>query len=326
MTDERVIYSSQEVGGAFGPCALAIGNFDGVHIGHQELLRRTVEAASGNDLTPAVLTFHPHPAAIVAPERVPEMLCTVEERVRLILSYGIRHVIVLPFTAELSRLSPRDFVEQHLLKSLQARHLLVGENFRFGHGQAGDAALLKQLGEQLGFQTSFLSAVSFRGEVVSSSAIRRHVRSNNVSRANRLLGRCFSVVGRVVGGQGIGSKETVPTLNQLPVPGLVTPLGIYVTETLERDTGRCWQSVTSVGTRPTFHGEGVTIETYLLDGLEGATPEHIDVRFRYFLRGEEYYPDAAALREQILRDVNRANAYWRRMKQFAGPRRAAQKS
>lgn len=314
---QRVFHSVEEAAGSFGPCALAIGNFDGVHIGHQELLRRTHEAAAANGVVPAVLTFHPHPAAIVAPERIPEMLCTLEERVRLILSYGIRQVMVLPFTAELSRLAPREFAEQYLVRYLKAKHVRVGENFRFGRGQSGNAALLMQLGRELNFETGFLAPVSFRGTLVSSSAIRQLVRSGNVARAGRLLGRCFSIIQDVVPGQGIGSKQTVPTLNQLPIPGLVNPLGIYVTKTLELG-GREWRSVTSVGTRPTFGGEGIIIETYLLDPLEGVTPQKIDVQFRHFLRREEAYPTVAELREQILRDVAQANAYWRRIQRFAG--------
>lgn len=315
---QRIFRSAGEAAGVFGPCALAIGNFDGVHIGHQELLRQTVEAAAREGIRPAVLTFHPHPTAVVAPDRVPPMLCTLEQRVELILRAGIDRVLILPFTPELSKVGPRQFVEEYLLGALTTQHVLVGENFRFGHKHAGDAALLRQLGRALNFKTSFLPPVSLRGEVVSSSGIRRHIDAGDVVRAGRLLGRCFSIAGPVVRGKGIGSRQTVPTLNQLPVPGLVTPLGIYVTETVDAATGRRWRSVTSNGTRPTFNGEGVTIETYLLDPFTGATPEHIEVRFRHFLRPEEKYPDAATLKAQILRDVERANAYWRRAGHFAG--------
>lgn len=302
----------EEARGHFGPCALAIGNFDGVHIGHQALLAETCAYAAANNLAPSALTFDPHPAAVVAPERTPELICTLEQRLKLLSIAGVSQILVLPFTPAIAGLSPREFVRQILCDTLRTGAVIVGESFRFGHKQAGTAQTLRTLGDELGFVSQFVSPVSYRGEIVSSSLVRGYVSAGNVSRARRLLGRCFSIAGRIVSGEGVGAKQTVPTLNLPPPPGQIVPRGVFVTETLDHSSGRCWRSITNCGFRPTFHGDKLTIETFLLDPLEGSTPSDVEVRFRRFLRAEKRFPDPAALRAQILRDVERAKAYWRR--------------
>lgn len=311
-----VFRSVEEARGRFGPCALAIGNFDGVHRGHQALLEATVRLAKTRQVQPAVLTFHPHPAAIVAPERLPQAICTLEERIRLLQKYGAERILVLPFTTEVAHMTPREFVSDILVNALETKAVFVGENFRFGHRQSGNTGTLRDLGLEFGFEPQFLKPVTVRGEIVSSTAIRRYLSAANVPRARRLLNRCFSIEGPVVRGRGIGAKETVPTLNLRPVPGLIVPRGIYVTETTEARTGRCWPSVTSCGTNPTF-GEGeLTIETFLLSTLSGESPQEIRVKFRHYLRPEERFETATALKAQILRDVARAETYWRRAGKF----------
>jgi riboflavin kinase/FMN adenylyltransferase len=302
--------------GKFGPCAIAIGNFDGVHIGHRELIGRTVAFAADNALKSAALTFDPHPASVVAPERMPLAIISLEERLRLLDQLGLKQILVLPFTPAVAHMSPEEFVREVLAGPVQARAVFVGENFRFGARQAGNAATLQELGLKYGFTSHFLPPVIYRGEVVSSSAIRRHISSGNVARGGRLLGRCFSVRQPVVPGHGIGSKQTVPTLNVKPPPGQVLPRGVYVTETLSlegnQERGRRWHSITNCGVRPTFGGDELTVETYLLGPLEGASPGQIEVQFRHFIRAERTFPDASSLKDQILRDVAKAQEYWRR--------------
>ncbi len=324
--------------GASDFSALAIGNFDGVHIGHQALISAAVAWASRNGAKPTVLTFDPHPATVVAPNRVPPLICTLPQRLRLLKTAGAVEVMVLPFTEETAHLTPEEFVEQILVKMLNVKAVFVGENFRFGHRQAGTPDTLRKLAKRYDFATQFLPPVTSRGEIVSSSLIRRYLAEGRVGRAGRLLGRCFSVEGPVVSGRGIGRKETVPTLNLRPAPGQIVPPGIYVSETLERETGRRWQSVTSAGTNPTFNGSDLTIETYLLERLQGVpikqgrdregadigasmlkgeTPKEIEVRFRRFIRPERKFPSAEALKAEIFRDVARAQTYWRRLTKFA---------
>lgn len=307
-----VFRSLEEARGRFGPCALAIGNFDGAHIGHQVLIRRATEFAAQTNATPAVLTFDPHPTAIVAPDRVPQMICTLDQRLKLLMRYGAQRILVLPFTPELARLSPQEFIADVLSEALQTKGVFVGDNFRFGYKQAGTPDVLNELGKRYGFTSEFIRPVRCRNETVSSSSIRRYLASGNVARAGRLLGHCFALEGTVIGGHGIGAKQTVPTLNLSPVVNQVTPRGVYITETSDR-TGRRWPSITNVGIRPTFGGEELTIETYLLAPPAGSSPEWIDVQFRHFVRAERRFADAATLKTQILKDVAQAQKYWRRI-------------
>jgi riboflavin kinase/FMN adenylyltransferase len=309
----QVYFSVESAHGNFGPCALTIGNFDGVHRGHQALLKATSGYAREHGIRPAVLTFHPHPAVFVAPERVPELICSLEERVQLLSDAGAERILVLPFNDRLAHFSPEEFVSQILVKGLQAQAVFVGENFRFGHKQAGTIRTLTELGQTHKFEACFLPPVSYRGRVVSSSAIRQNIAAGNVAFAGRLLNRCFSLQGDVVKGHGIGARETVPTLNIKPPGGQIIPRGVYITQTLEPSTGRVWPSITNAGTRPTFEGAELTVETFLLAPLGGAPPQHIQLQFRRFIRREQHFPDPAALKTQILSDVARAQTFWRRI-------------
>ena len=301
------------------PLALAIGNFDGVHLGHRALLDRTIGSAQDHNLIPAVLTFNPHPTVVVAPSRVPLMLTSLEERLQLLRGAGIEHVEVLSFDKDIAALNPREFVSQILLERLNTKAVFVGENFRFGFRKQGTPEILRALGREFGFEPHFLPPVTLRGEIVSSSAIRQHLLNGQISRANHLLGRCFSLAGPVVSGHGVGSKQTVPTLNLRPSSERLVPRGVFVTETIDiHDGRRRWQSITNAGTRPTFNGDELTVETFLLSPFQPPAPAGITVEFRRFIRPERQFPDPAALREQIMRDVAQANAYWRRWSRFAG--------
>jgi riboflavin kinase/FMN adenylyltransferase len=306
----------------FGPSALTIGNFDGVHAGHREILRRVVALARERGWKPSVLTFDPHPARIVAPERAPRLLTTPAERARLMREEGIEQVLILPFTRELAGFSPERFVREIVVERLEARAVLVGDNFRFGHEHAGDTRLLAELGRQFQFRVEAVPAIRMRGRVVSSSEVRRLIDAGNVALAGRLLARPYALEGEVVSGQGIGSKQTVPTLNLAPAAEVMPARGVYVTRTADAASGRSWTSVTNIGTRPTFGGDSVTIETFLLDPLEGASPLAIRVEFLRRLREERRFEDAAALKLQILWDVARAQAFFRRVARI-GARRAS---
>jgi riboflavin kinase/FMN adenylyltransferase len=312
MMTPRVFFSL-EAARDFGPCALSIGNFDGVHLGHQALIAAAKRYAANMRIATAVMAFHPHPTVVVAPTRVPQMICSLEERIRLLFAAGADRVLVMPFNSELARFTPQQFVSQILVGRLRAKGIFVGDNFRFGHQQAGTPATLEQLGHQYDFISHFLKPVMFRGQIVSSSLIRRYLSEGRVSLASHFLGRCFSLDGPIVSGHGIGSKQTVPTLNLRPPDGQLVPRGVYVTETEELSTGRRWQSITNAGVRPTFGGDELTIETFLLEPLKENSPSHIRVYFRRFLRAEETFPDVGTLKTQILKDVQRAKSYWQRI-------------
>jgi riboflavin kinase/FMN adenylyltransferase len=316
-----IYHSLSEAPKDFGPCAITIGNFDGVHAGHRKILRRVAALAREEGWKGAALTFNPHPAKLLAPASAPRLLTTLEQRTRMMLEQGIDQILILPFTLEVAALTPEEFVRELLVDKLGARAVLVGANFHFGKRAAGDAGTLEQLGERYSFETDILAPVVWRKRVISSSEIRRSIEAGDVSTACRMLSRPHSLVGAVVRGEGIGSKQTVPTLNLDTKAEVVPGNGVYVTRTREGNGSREWPSITNVGHRPTFDGQHRTIETYLLSALDGAPPEEISVEFLRRVRDERKFESPEALKAQILRDVSRAQTYFRRLPEAAAPAR-----
>ncbi|MBL8292542.1 MAG: bifunctional riboflavin kinase/FAD synthetase [Bryobacterales bacterium] len=308
----RVFRGVAEAVGAMGPSAVSIGNFDGVHRGHQELFRRLVANAARLGLKASVITFDPHPTKIVAPHRAPRLLSGLDRRLEWIAESGIEQALVIPFDEEFSQLPPEEFVRWVLVEGAGARLVLVGENFRFGNRQVGDTEQLAELGARWGFETDIVQAVEYRRRMVSSTAVRGLLDAGEVLWAGRMLGRWYTLEGEVIAGQGIGSKQTVPTLNLKTAAEVLPAQGVYVTSTVDAQDGRQWPSVTNIGMRPTFGGDSLTVETYLLRPLEGTTPSRIGVSFLRRLREERKFADAGALKAQILRDVWKAEAYFRR--------------
>jgi len=298
----------------FGPCAMTVGNFDGLHLGHQRILRRVIEMARAEGWRSAVLTFDPHPTKLVAPQNTPPLLTTPETRARLMEEMGIDEILIVPFDSQIAHLPPEDFAREILVNKLKSRAIFVGENFRFGFKAAGDTQLLEALGDKYSFETEIIPTVSCRGRKISSTEIRRAIGSGAVSQAWRMLGRPYALQGAVVPGAGIGSKQTVPTLNLETKDEVLPKTGVYVTRTHDLDTMRQWPSITNVGYRPTFNGHGLTIETYLLAPLDGETPAHIAVDLLHWVRDERKFDSPESLKSQILRDVARAQTFHRRLK------------
>jgi riboflavin kinase / FMN adenylyltransferase len=299
----------------FGPCALTIGNFDGVHFGHRRILRRLGEIARARGWKPSVLTFDPHPTRIVAPERTPRLMTSPDRRAELMREEGIQQVLILPFTNEVAHLSPEDFVRQMVAGRLQARAVLVGDNFRFGYRHEGDVKLLAKLGGQFGFETEIVPAISCRGRVVSSSGIRGLIEAGLVSLASRFLLHPYALEGNVVSGRGVGSQQTVPTLNLATSAEILPARGVYVTQTSDLDGDRTWDSITNIGYRPTFGAsDQLSIETFLLSGSIDPPPRRIRVEFLWRVRNERQFPDPAALKAQILKDVRAAQSWFRRVR------------
>lgn len=292
---------------------LTIGKFDGVHAGHAYLLSQVVAVAKDKGLQPAAMTFDPHPACVVAPDRAPRPLMALEERCERIRELGIEQVFVLKFTPEVAKLTPEEFVAKYVRDELHARVVMVGANFRFGNKQAGDPAVLAELGRRYGFETRLVDAVKLRGLIVSTSEIRRRIGEGEVSLAGRLLGRPYGIEGVIVSGHGVGSKQTVPTLNLQTSAEVLPRDGVYITRTLDLDSSRSRNSITNIGVRPTFDGDARTIETFLLDPLTGASPARIRLEFLRRVREERKFETPEALKAQILRDVGRAKAYFRRV-------------
>jgi len=294
--------------------ALTIGNFDGVHLGHRRLIRKVLEIADARVLTPALMTFDPHPTRVVAPERCPRLLTTLEQRERLVRAEGIELIDVCPFTPETARFTPEEFVSEIVVGRLGAGAVVVGRNFRFGHKAAGNVDTLRELGAKYGFDTQIVDEVTWRGTTVSSSRIRSFILNGDVSRGCRMLGRPYVLEGPVVHGHGIGSKKTVPTLNLATTAEVLPATGVYITRTFETSDSRQWRSVTNVGYRPTFNSDDrLTVETFLLDPLEADAPRAIRVQFLKRLREERKFENPEALKAQILRDVKRSQSYFRRL-------------
>jgi len=302
---------------------LAIGNFDGIHLGHQAILRATVDRAHALNSVSTALTFDPSPRKVLRPETAPLRLSTNAQRMDWFNLVGLEAAVVLPFTLELARLSPEEFVEQILLRDLHVKAVLVGENFRFGHKQAGDVRVLTALGAKHGFEVVVVPPVVYRGEIVSSTIIRREVAEGHVSHAARLLGRPFVLTGEVVTGTGTGRRFTFPTLNLAAEQELLPARGVYVTRTCLEGETRSHRSVTNIGVRPTFNGSALSIETHLLDAQLATSPKRIEVRFWKRLREEKKFTGPDELRAQIATDIARANKFFSRLRHSRAIRQPA---
>lgn len=289
--------------------ALTVGNFDGLHLAHQRLLRKVAETARQEGLRAVAVTFDPHPSRVVSPVGAPPLLTTLERKVRLIEPLGIELVVVLPFTPDLARLTPAEFARDMLVARLRATSVHVGPSFRFGHRQAGDVKVLGELGREFGFRVDIVPLLRVRGQAVSSSRVRELLAEGRVGLAGRLLGRPYSLEGRVVSGLGVGKKQTVPTLNLAPVEELVPKIGVYVTRT--RAGGKWHESVTNVGHKPTFGEHRLTVESFLLNFRGEIEAEEMEVEFLHRLRDEMKFPNPEALKAQILRDTVRAQKFFR---------------
>ncbi|MBI1357059.1 MAG: bifunctional riboflavin kinase/FAD synthetase [Acidobacteria bacterium] len=310
---QRLIQGSGPAPRGLGPCAVTIGNFDGVHKGHRLILERAIEQARRNGWAAAALTFDPHPVRVIRPEQAPRVMTTIDERLDLFEEIGLDLAVVLRFDQELMRQSPEEFARGALVDGLQARWVVVGENFRFGSRHAGDISTLRSLGLELGFGVESVEPLEIGGELVSSSRVREAVDAGSVGLARKLLGRSFRLRGDVVAGRGIGARHTVPTLNIAPDTELLPRDGVYVTQALDLERGHAWPAVSNVGYRPTFGPSERSVETHLLAPLNGSAPRRLQVCFLHRLRDERTFASAEALKGQILADAAAAQRYFRRL-------------
>jgi riboflavin kinase/FMN adenylyltransferase len=317
MSDCKVLRSTAEwesfYGAATRPSVVSIGNFDGLHLGHQKILRAVVERSGVLGVLAAVVTFDPHPLKVLRPEQAPRLLQTLEQKISGFSALGLEAALVLQFNTELAALSPEEFVRRTLSGPLRARAVLVGHSFRFGHKQAGSAETLQAFGRQFGFDVEIVEPVTVDGEVVSSSVVRAAVGEGRVARAAKLLGRPFALTGWIQSGAGRGGKIVVPTLNLTPEQELLPKAGVYATETVL--DGRLYRSATNIGQRPTFDGQGLSVESHLFDFSGTVTEGRLEVRFWERLRDEKKFPDAATLREQIAADLQQVREFFQRRDQ-----------
>lgn len=287
---------------------VAVGTFDGLHVGHCRILKSVCTRARAARQLATVVTFDPHPMRLLLPNRAPFLIQTIGQRLAGFEELGLDAALVLRFDHALSLVSAEEFIERFLVKGLHASAILVGENFRFGHRGAGDVRLLGDFGKRLGFDVQIIPPVQVGGKIVSSTAIRGEVASGDVSAAIPLLGRPFSLTGEIRSGDGRGRTILFPTLNLAPEQELLPKMGVYVTETILN--GATYSSVTNIGTRPTFDGTDVRVESHLLGFDRTVADGRMELRFLQRIRDERKFSEVDALKTQILEDIGTARKFF----------------
>jgi riboflavin kinase/FMN adenylyltransferase len=306
-----VYRSLTEVPANFGPSVAAIGNFDGLHLGHRRILTAVSDEARTRAVKGVAITFDPHPEHFLRPSQAPKLLTPIDERLRLLSETGLDAVLVLPFDGELAGLPAREFVQRVLSDALRVSSLHEGQSFRFGRRAEAGVKELTAFGAEVGFAVHLHEAVHVHGLEVSSSAVRQLIAAGDMKRARWMLGRPFAVRSTPARGRGIGSRLLVPTVNLAPYLELLPAFGVYVTRLIVGD--RCFQSVTNVGNRPTFGEASFAVESHILDfePIDLGETTTLELEFLYRLRGEMTWPSPEALKTQIFKDVARAKRYFR---------------
>jgi riboflavin kinase/FMN adenylyltransferase len=301
----RVFRHLDEVSG-MGATVVSIGNFDGVHCAHRAVLREVIRRASELGYKAVAVTFDPHPLRILRPEFAPKLITPLPLKLQLLQQSGLDATLVLPFTPDFSRKTPSEFVQHVIVDKLRAREVHEGANFRFGHKAEGTVQQLARFGGEFDFHVQIYPEMKMRGEALSSSRIRQLLLNGNVSRARALLGRTFKITSTPAKGRGYGSKYTVPTINLAGYDELIPANGVYITRTRVGD--EFFDSVTNIGTRPTFGEPSFAIETHLLKFHPLALSEttQIEVEFLKRIRAEMKFPNPETLRQQIQKDVKHA--------------------
>ena len=306
----QIFHTLADIPADFGPTVVSVGNFDGVHRAHASVLKEIVSRARQQNMKSMAVSFEPHPVRILRPDSGLKLLTPTPERLRLLESSGIDAVLLLPFTRDLSLMTPVQFAHDILKHGLRAREVHEGYNFHFGHKAEGDVKRLAELGGEMGFEVRVYPEMRLRGEPVSSSRIRRLLGDGRVSRARHLLARPFSLLSTPGRGRGYGSKYTVPTINLSRYEELVPKDGVYITRT--RLAKECFDSVTNIGNRPTFGADSFAIETHLLNfhPVELGPDTEVEIYFLVRLRDEIKFPSVEALREQIGGDLKKTQRYF----------------
>ncbi|HET9840154.1 MAG TPA: bifunctional riboflavin kinase/FAD synthetase [Candidatus Angelobacter sp.] len=315
----RIFRSLEEVPVDLGPTIVSVGNFDGVHCGHQQVIREVVRRARETGSQAVAVTFEPHPLRILRPDAAPRLITPLRRRELLLAQTGLDALLVVPFTRDFSMTTAEEFARNILAGRLRAKEIHEGENFHFGHKAQGTTKNLSELGRELGFEVKAYPVMMVRGIPVSSSQIRALIGGGKVTQAQRLLGRVFSITGAPGRGRGYGHRYTVPTINLSRYDDLVPGDGVYFTRT--RVDNETFDSVTNVGMRPTFADESFAIETHLLNfhPIDVTAQTEVEISFLRWRRPEIKFPSIDALKEQIGKDVKRAQRYFGLINRVIGP-------
>lgn len=306
----RVLRSIPELGQVPGPLFLAIGVFDGVHLGHQAVIRTSAQHAEKAGGTAVVVTFDPHPAKVLRPEAAPHLLTATEHKIALIRALGVAHLLIIHFDREFSATPPEDFVQELVRRANPLREICVGHEWSFGRKRAGNLDLLKKLGQEHDFAVVGIQPVTADGIVVSSTAIRRAIEEGDFQAAAKMLGREYTILGTVKAGEKLGRKLGFPTANLSAHSEQFPPNGVYVAEA--QLDGATYRGVANLGFRPTV-AQGAPerlLELHLFDLNREIYGEDIEVRFVRFLRPEQKFATVEALAAQITNDVKQARLFY----------------
>ena len=294
-------------------CIATIGNFDGMHAGHQEIIRGVVRRARETQRPSAVVTFNPHPLSIVAPDRVPKQILTLAQKEEILRAMDVDALLVIPFTHEFSRWTADRFIQEFLVAALQVNDVHIGRDFCFGSGREGNLAKLEAAGARLGFAVQGVDEVRIRGIRVSSSIVRDAITKGAMRAVALALGRTYFIDGRVVTGRRLGRKIGFPTVNIEPANELYPGSGVYVTTSRFESFAHSFESVTNIGVRPTlYENYALTIESHILDFDSNVYGDVMRLYFHHLLRRERQFRSALELNNQIHTDIDRARRFFAR--------------
>src|SRR5262249_16990969 len=302
----KILQSISELNNLPGPLFLAIGVFDGVHLGHQAVISTSAEHARAANGTPVVVTFDPHPEKVLRPEKAPHLLTATPHKIALIRALGVRHLLIIPFDKNFAATEPEDFAKQLVQHSKPLREICVGHEWSFGRNRRGNLELLTRLGEEFDFNVVGIPPVSVNGEIVSSTTIRRAIEAGDLKKAATMLGREYTILGTVVHGDELGKKIGFPTANLSAHSEQFPPNGVYFAEaSLD---GVVYRGVVNLGYRPTMSSgkSDRVLEVYLFDFNRDIYGKDLELRFIRYLRPEKKFENVDALVWQIERDVQQA--------------------
>jgi riboflavin kinase/FMN adenylyltransferase len=299
-----LITDLSEITRPFTNSVITLGNFDGIHLGHQELVRMVIRRARETGGQSMVVTFRPHPLKVLAPEKCPPLISIYEEKIRLFEKLGIDVLVKIPFSLRFAEMPPRTFVKSILCDLIGAKDIFVGYNYRFGRSREGNTQTLKQMGEEYGFIVHEVEQISLDGEVISSTKIRQLLSTGDVGHAAKLLGRPYAITGIVIRGDSRGKTLGFPTANIASKHAIIPSDGVYAVKLLARD--KCLSGVVNIGLRPTFNTRSLAIEVHIFDFDEDLYGEEVTLFFIRKIREERKFDTPDALIGQIKKDIGTA--------------------
>jgi riboflavin kinase/FMN adenylyltransferase len=301
----EIIRGLEDLKESYPNTVITIGNFDGLHLGHQKIIQTVLQESEDINGTSMVVTFDPHPMKILAPEREIKLLTTPKERERLIRTMGIHVLLCIAFNEEFSQLMPDNFIDDILVKKINAKKIIVGQNYAFGKARKGTTELLRRRGRKYGFNVKVVRHAKFNGEVVSSSKIRSFLSKGQVFEASTFLGRAYTIEGNVIKGAGRGEKLLhIPTANITTPNELVPKEGVYAVKIgIKNDF---FDGVANIGKKPTFGDAVTSYEVHIFDYTGNLLGEHLRIHFIDWIRDQQSFPDALSLERQIRNDIEHA--------------------